>query len=399
MWTRRQVAALIGAAGGSPLLSPGMAWGGPAGASRLVYIGSYRASPTPAAGQPQAKVATNGIYAARLDTTTGALTGLGMQVDPDRATWLVTHPTLPAIYSVADSGGGIRTESEVRAYAVDRTSGAIKEINRVGSGGRDATHISIDAPSRTLFAANHDSGDVTALPLRADGGVGPVAVGVKDEGTGPHPRQNRPQPHCVLVDASHRYLLTSDFGADRIFVRRFDPKTRDLTPAKIPSIASPPGTGPRHMVFHRNGRFLYMNTEVGSTVVAYRWDPREASLAPIQTVPLWPADYAGAVVKSSAELGISGDGRFLYVSLRGDQDSLVVYGVDQASGLLTEVQRISSQGHIPRSFAIDPSGRWMLVANEGSGAVAVFSIDRRTGRLTAAGQPLPVPTPVAFTFA
>ena len=370
-------------------------------ASRLVYISAYLAPSPPAtadAAKELARLQANGIYAARLDTKTGKLTLLGRKTQLDRASWLVRHPTLPVIYSVADSGGGITTEALVASFASDPKSGDLKLINKVGSGGGDATHMTIDAPSKTLFVANHDTGQVTALPLMADGSVGPVVSSQKDVGSGPHPRQNRPQPHAVVIDPTHHYLLNNDFGADRIFVRPFNGASRTLSPALPTTQATPPGTGPRHFVFHPNGKFLFVNTEVGSTLISYRWDTAKASLTPIQTLDLYPADYAGTAVKSSSEIGVSPNGRFLYVSLRGDSDSIVSYVVDASTGRLTELQRISSGGRSPRSFFIDPTGRWMVVGNELTNTVKVFSMDPKSGKLAATAESISIPTPVAFTF-
>ena len=299
---------------------------------------------------------------------------------------------------MADSGGGLKTEAMVHAFAVDRASGALKQLSRVGSGGGDATHMAIDSASMTLFTANHDTGEVAALPLLADGAVGPVVSSQKDVGTGPHPRQNRPQPHAVIVDPTHRYLINNDFGADRVFVRPFDGKTRTLGAFLPTSVTIPAGTGPRHVVFSPNGKFLYMNTEIGSTLTAYRWDAAKASLTEVQTLQLYPADYPAAGVKSSSELAVSADGRFVYVSLRGDSNSLVAYAADPATGKLKELQRIVSGGESPRSFAIDPSGRWMLVGNEVTNTLKVFSRDPKTGKLAATQEQIPLPAPVSFTF-
>ena len=384
---------LLGAVSGVVLL--GLA-GAAQAASELVYISTYRAPP--AAGQPPVDREQNGIFAARLDTVTGQLTGLGLKAKVDRATWLVTNPKLPVIYTVADSGGGITTESQVRSFAADTATGGLKPINKVGSGGRDATHMTIDPASMTLFAANHDTGEVTAFPLLADGSIGPLASSQKDVGTGPHPRQNRPQAHAVAVDPTHRYLLDNDFGADHIFVRPFDGATRTIGSATAASEASPPGTGPRHLAFHPNGKFFYVNTEIGSTLLAYRWDAAAGRLSLVQTTALYAADYPTNLVKSSAEIAFSPGGKFLYVSLRGDQDSLIAYAVDPAAGTLKELQRIPSGGHSPRSFAIDPTGRWMLVGNELTDAVMVFKLDPATGRMAATPQSIPLPAPVAFTF-
>ncbi len=361
--------------------------------TELVYIGTRGI----AAEAAQNQEAPPGIYAARLDTKTGHITPLGLQVPLDRATWLLAHPDRPLLYAVADSGGGRATESNVYAFTIDASSGKPTLINRVGAGGLDATHLDLDRKSQTLFVANHDSGDVTALPVQPDGRLAPVASSQKQYGTGPHRRQNRPQAHGVGFDPSGRYLLATDFGADRIFVYRFDRATRALSAANPPYEALPAGSGPRHLLFHPQGKFLYLATELTAEFRAYRWDARKGRLHLLQTLSAYPADYSGDQ-KSAGDIAMSADGRFVYVTLRGDQDSIVACAVDKRTGILKEIQRIGSDGKTPWSLGLDRSGRWLFVANEGSGSVTVFGVDRATGRLTPTGASLAVPKPVAVTF-
>ena len=265
-------------------------------ASELIYVGTHGAG---RAEQEQGTSALHGIYAARIDTKTGHLTPLGQQVELQRATWLVTHPSLPIIYTVADSGGGMQTESNIYSFAVDQASGKLQQINKIGAGGLDATHMVLDAPSKTLLIANHGSGDVTALSLRPDGSLDKVASGQKDFGTGPHRRQSMPQPHGIAVDPTHRYVLSADFGADRIFVYHFDAATRTLTPASTPFEATPAGSGPRHLVFHPNGKFLYLNTELTAELLVYSWDAKTGGLQFVEAVSPYPADYAGKEEKKT----------------------------------------------------------------------------------------------------
>ena len=308
--------------------------------SELVYIGTRAGGfrePANAATQPRAP---QGIYAARLDTRTGQLSSLGLTVELQRATRLVTHPRLPIIYSTADPDSGMPTESTIHSFAVDQSSGKLQQINEMGSGGLDATDMHLDAASNTLFVANHGSGDVSALPLLADGSLGPVASDQKDYGTGPNPRQKMPQAHGVAFDPTHRYVLVSDFGADRVFVYHFDSANRTMTPAQAPFEPVPPGSGARHLVFHPNGRFLYLDTELTAAIRSYRWDAKHGRLHLLQTLSPYPADYSGE--KSAAEIAISRDGGHLYLSLRGDQNSIVVYAVNKQSGALKEIQRVSS---------------------------------------------------------
>jgi len=363
--------------------------------SLLVYVGTHGGGGPPGrevgAAEPR-----QGIYAARLDRKTGHLTALGLVSEIGRATWLVNHPTLPILYSVGLEGKDMGAEASLYSLAVDAESGQLRELNRVGAGGTDATHLDLDTVSMTLFSANHGSGSVTALPVLPDGRLGPVASTQKDFGTGPHRRQSMPQAHGVAVDPSHRYVLSADFGADRIFIYRFDPATRALTPAATPFVSLPAGSGPRHLNFQPNGHFLYLDCELTGALVAYRWDPKRGQLELIQTISPFEPGFTGE--KSAAELVLSRDGRFLYLSLRGDENSIVTYAINRRKGTLAELQRVPSGGKTPWSFSLDPSGRWLLVTNEASNAVNEFRVDPATGKLSATSEVLEVPQPVTVAF-
>jgi 6-phosphogluconolactonase (cycloisomerase 2 family) len=336
---------------------------------------------------------------------------LGQQAELQNAAWLAIHPGLGTLYSVANSAGGLAAESNIHSFAIDKASGKLKSINTTGAGGSDTTHLWLDPASNTLFTASHNDGHVTALPVRADGSVGKVVADQKTSGTGLHPKQNRPQPHSVALDpATHRYLLNSDVGADRINIFRFDPATRALAPATTPFVTVPPGSGARHLAFAPNGKYVYLVTELTAEIRAYSWDAGNEVLREIQAFSAYPANYAGAIPGSAAdiaanagsrggaEIGVSRDGRYVYASVRGDQDSLVVYAIDQRDGKLQEIQRVASGGKSPRSFEFDSTGRWMLVAHEVSSTVAVFRVDPATGKLTATRESLSVPNAAVFAF-
>lgn len=363
-------------------------------ASEFVYIGTWGNH----VGAPslQAQNGPQGIYLARLDKRTGQLSSLGFGLELDRADYLLAHPSLPVIYSVAASAVDPRADSEVYSLAVDAKSGMLRVINKVDAGGTDATALAFDSPSNTLFSGAHDSGDVTALPVRPDGSLGTVAAAEKEVGSGPDRRQHSAAPHGLVMDPTHGYLLVADFGADRVFVYKFNGATRALMPAQNPFEILPAGSGPRHIVFHPNGRFFFLDTELTAELRSYRWDPKQGRMHLVQSVGAFPATSSGE--KSGGDVALSRDGRFVYLSLRGDQDSLVVYAVNGESGAFREIQRLSAQGSAPWSIGIDPTGRWLLVANQGSGSVVVFQVNQSTGKLTATGQSLMVPKASAITF-
>ena len=361
----------------------------------LIYIGTNKFGPpsqAEGAASPQ-----QGIYGARLDGKTGHLTALGPPVELKRASYLVTHPSLPILYSVAQSiGENPDSDSVIIAFAVDQASGALRQINKVDANGRDATHMAIDNASKTLFVANHGTGSVTALPFLADGSLAPATSEQKDYGNGPTPRQKSAAAHGVAVDPTHHYVAVADFGADRVFVYQFDPVARALTAASTPFAQLPPGSGPRRVLFHPNGQFLYLANELTGEICWYKWDGHSGQLQLIKSLSPYAADYLGQ--KSAAEIAISRDGRYFYLSLRGDQEALITYSIDKASGALSEIQRISPPGKIPWSFGIDPTGRWMLVTDQGSNSVDVLAIDSTTGKLSTTGQSVSIPNPVAVAF-
>jgi 6-phosphogluconolactonase len=363
----------------------------------LVYVGTH-GSPPPnasATAPPASDSLRQGIYQLKLDAKTGHLSTPVFALELQRATSLVTHPKLPIIYSVAQ-GQGAQTNSDVYSLKIDPLNGSLEVINKVDSGGRDATALALDERSDTLFAAHYGSGSLSALPTEPSGRLGTLASSQSETGSGPSPRQKSAHAHDVALPPAGNYALVTDLGADRIFVYQFERRTRSLVPAEIVAEVLPPGTGPRHLAFHPSGNFVLVNSEFTAELRSYRWDGNAGRLTVIQTLQSYPAGGGGD--KSGGELAISKDGRFAYISLRGDQDSIVAYAIDQRHGTLSEIQRVPSQGKVPWSFGIDPSGHWMLITNEGSSSVTELKLDPASGRMTATGESVTVPKPVTVTF-
>jgi 6-phosphogluconolactonase len=369
----------------------------------LLYIGTWGTEAPPPSGMESAKpVKANapvGIYAARLDENTGDLTPLGLQMPLQRADSLLVNPKQPVLYSVAASPIDPHADTEVYAFRIDVDSGRLSVLDKVGSGGKDATALAFDDRSATLFVGNHGSGSVASLPIRNDGSLGSVVSLGRDYGHGPTSRQRAPQAHGVAVDPSGRYVVVADFGADRIFVYRFDRATRELSRAQPPYVSVMPGSAPRHIAFSPDGRLMFLDTELSAIVQSYRWDSRNGHLTPIQTVSPFAAPHGMSTPdRGGAWIALSADGRFVYFSVRDHENAIFVYAVEQARGTLRLIQRISAQGERPWSFGIDPSGRWMVVANMGSQAVSVLRIDRATGRVSPTGRSISVPNPAAIAF-
>ena len=274
------------------------------------------------------------IFSVRLDLKTGHLSDLKLAAQIERPTWLMLDPKRPVLYAVSETGNDGKAQGGVYSFAVDRRSGRLKLINRVASGGGGATHLTYDTRLNTVFVGNFGGGQVGAFPVKPNGALSPLSSMQTDYGHGPHPRQTMAHAHGVTVDPSGHFLLSADMGADRIFVYRFDAATKTLTPAPKPFEQMPAGSGPRHLVFSPDGRFAFLDTELSAQIVSFRWDAQAGRLTQIQSQAIDKPAFKGE--KSAAEVAVSRDGRFVYVSNRGE-NSLQVYAVDQKSGRLSAV--------------------------------------------------------------
>ncbi len=355
-------------------------------AADLVYFGTRSTEPG------------RGIFAGRFDAQTGQLTLIGEVAALEQPTWVIAHPQLPVLYSVSEVGNDGLSEASVSSLAVDRSTGRLQLLNTVGAVGGGTTHLAMDPVSRTVFAANFGSGQVTWFPTASDGRLGMPWAVLSHHGSGPTlPRQAAPHAYGVEVDPSRRYALVTDMGADGIFVYRFDAATRQLAPAPTPFIPATPGSGPRRLKFSPDGRFLFMITELTAEVVSYRWDARRGRAQYIQSLPTNSPQFTGPTgTNNGAHIDVSPDGRYVYTSNRVE-NTLVVHAVDPRNGVLREVQRIASNGQNPRAMTLHPGGRWLLVTNNASNSIAVFAVDPATGMLSL-NSSMAVPSPASVAF-
>ena len=359
----------------------------PSGAGRefLVYVGSYN----------QAK--NRGIYAYRFDADAGRLTPLGLAAEAVNPTFITVDARGRFLYAtkeVARHEG--RKSGAVRAFAIDRKTGKLRFLNEVSSGGTVPCYVAMDRTGRFVMAANYGSGSVQVIRVRKDGRLGRVTAFDQHAGSGVDPaRQEGPHAHLITVSPDNRFALSADLGLDQVFVYRFDQAAGTLEPHNPPHAGVRPGSGPRHLVFAPNGRFVYVISEMKSTITAFSYDAARGVLLRLQTVSTLPKGFKGQ--SDCAEIAVSPSGKFVYGSNRG-HDSIAVFAINEKKGTLTPVERAPSQGKTPRHFAIDPTGSFLVAANQDADNLAVLRIDRKTGRLTPAGQPLPVPSPACVRF-
>jgi 6-phosphogluconolactonase len=325
-----------------------------AGALR-VYIGTYTGAKS------------KGIYLSRLNLATGAMTAPSLLAETSNPSFLALHPTRDLLYAVneVDSFEGKPTGS-ISAFAIERASGALKALNQQSSGGKGPAHLIVDSGGANVLAANYGGGSVAVLPIEQTGALRAPSSIVQHTGSSVNPaRQKEPHAHSINLDPSGRRAYVADLGLDKILIYAFDPAKGTLTPNDPPSAALPPGSGPRHFAIHPAGRFAYVINELLLTVTAFARDPGSGALTAIQTISTLPPEQASNASFSTAEVQVHPSGKFLYGSNRG-HDSISVFAIDESTGRLTYVQTEPTQGSTPRAFGIDPTGAFLLAANQRS---------------------------------
>jgi len=253
----------------------------------------------------------------------------------------------------------------------------------------------VDAHRKWALVANYGGGNFSALPIGADGTLGARTQTIQHVGSGADKaRQEKAHVHSTILSPDEKYLLVCDLGLDKISVEQFNYQAaqKPLTPAADSIVAVDPGAGPRHTCFYPGKPYVYLITELTGAVYAFHY--ANGKLAPIQKLSSHPAGYTGNI--GSADIHITPNGKFLYASNRGDANSLAIYAVDPSTGKLTLKGFQSTLGKTPRNFMIDPTGHWLLAANQNGKSVVVFKIDQQTGLLTDTGKKIELPAPVCL---
>jgi 6-phosphogluconolactonase len=350
----------------------------------IAYIGTYTGTPA----------GSKGIYGLQADGN-GQFKSLGLQAEVASPSFLATDSKHRFLYAVTERTAKGDPTGALSSYAIDRGTGALRFLNRVLANGTTSAHLAVDQTTHWLLAANYGSGSVASFALKPDGSIGEMADFHQHSGSSVDlKRQKGPHPHEVVMSPDNRFLIVPDLGLDKVFVYGLDGATGKLTLASTTDTR--PGFGPRHLLFGKDGKFVYVLGEMGSAVTVMSYSKSSGKLVPVQMIDTVPEHLT--VENNSAELALSADGRFLYATNRG-HDSVTVFKIG-GNGQLTLVQNISTQGQIPRGMAIDPDGTHLLAANQESNNIVIFNRDTKTGKLTPTGQVMTdIPTAVCILFA
>jgi 6-phosphogluconolactonase len=261
----------------------------------------------------------------------------------------------------------IRSTGKLAAFRLDPDTGGLTHINTV-TVGPDPAHISTDRAGRYLFTAYYVDAKVTVHAIDKDGRLSEK----------PHQSlATADKAHAIVPDPTGRFIFVPHTGPNAIFQFAFDASTGLLSVNSPAKLLTPKGTGPRHLVFHPSKPLAYVSDEQGGSVTTYALDAKAGTLSPVETLSTLPKDFKGN--NSCAEIRIHPSGRFVYVSNRG-HDSLACFGVN-GEGRLSSLGQTATE-KTPRSFDIDPSGKYLFAAGEASGKLAGYALDPKMGTLS-----------------
>jgi len=335
---------------------------------------------------------SEGIYVYTFNSETGEFSYKAEAAGIKNPSFLVITQDRKHVYSVSEVGDG---NGSISSFSFNPSTGKLAFLNTASSGGNGPCYVTVDDKNKYVFAGNYGGGSLSAIPIKADGSLGADIQPIRHEGSSINPgNQDKPHVHATVLSEDNRYLFVPDLGTDKVNIYKVDvDQSMPLTPASPAFVSVKAGSGPRHFTFHPNGKFAYLIQEILGIVTVF--DYGDGKLNAKQSVKLPSAGSNGRI--DAADIHISPDGKFLYGSLRGDIDEIVIHAIDK-NGKLTYAGRQSTLGKSPRNFAIDPTGNFLLVGNHRSDEIIIFKRDQNTGLLTPTGKKISIGAPVCLKF-
>lgn len=330
---------------------------------------------------------SEGIYTYNYNWITGEAKQNNIIKDVVNPSYLAFSPSKKFVYAVNENGD----ESTVSAFAYD--NGKLTFLNKRGSEGNDPCYLITDG--KNLIVANYSGGTISVFGINADGSLTTAKQIIKHSGKSidPKGRQKSAHVHMAHFSPDKKFVLVNDLGEDLIYSYSYNANSTNA-PLSIKHVyKTTAGTGPRHLAFSPNGKFVYVAHEFNGVINSYRY--LNGTLTKIQNTTTTNADFKGNI--DGADIHISADGKFLYETNRGDANTISVFSI-LPTGIIKKVQTLSTLGKGPRNFAIDPSGKHVLVAHQYTNNVVIFNRNSATGKLTDSGKRINVGTPVCLIF-
>lgn len=354
----------------------------------IFFVGTYTKKEGHVDGQGE------GVYVYSMNKKTGAISYKATSDAVISPSYVAVHPDGEHVYAVNEYDGGEDSFAAVTAFTYNSEDFSLTYLNEVSSVGQYPCYLSIDNTGKFVMAANYMGGSVVLLPIIEDGMLGNYTSYKKHEGGSSHPRQEAPHAHQIFQHPKSGLVAAVDLGADKIYAYELD--TLGQTLNYLRDFINPPrSAGPRHMVFHPEKDIAYVLNELIGTIEVATYTDSLRFQQKVQMIALQePGDKREP---SGAAIKIHPNGKFLYASNRGEINEVVAFRIGE-NGELIRVGAYSSQGKTPRDFEIDPSGKFMLIANQDTNTIVTYEINQETGELIDTGYIEEVPTPVCIKF-
>lgn len=332
---------------------------------------------------------SNGIYVFNFNAVTGDFKLKSNTDEAVNPSYLTVSTDKKFVYSVNEDG----KKSSVTSYKYTADNSKLKQLNKKDAKGADPCYIIDD--TKNVITANYSSGSISVFGKNNDGSLTDAKQVVTHNGSSINKdRQQGPHVHMVYFSPDKKYLLATDLGTDKIYVYDYNPDGGDKILTLKTTVATKPGSGPRHLAFSPNGIFFYVLHELNAGLSVYNYNYGDPLLIQEMSISAKEAEcFNGA-----ADIHFSRDGRFLYATNRGNVNTISVFK-SHANGKLNFVQEMEMQGEGPRNFVIDPKDNFVLVGQQQSNEVHIFKRDKSTGMLTYTNKRIPVCAPACLIFA
>ena len=345
----------------------------------FLFIGTYTGS------------GSKGIYVYSFDAATGKAHWVSNTEGVVNPSYLAIAPGGKFLYActetiTANAGG-------ISAFTFNHEKGSLSLINKLSSGGDNPAYVSVNKTGKWVIAGNYSGGSLAAFPVNANGGLHPYTQLIQHIGKSVNVnRQEKAHVHSTVFSPKGDYLFVPDLGLDKVMIYQFNPSLQQPLKAVNPPFANTaPGSGPRHFIFHPDEKHAYLIEEMGGAIVTYNY--KNGRLEKIQQIATHADTAKGEF--GSADIHISPDGKFLYASNRGNENNIAIFSINR-EGKLTLKGLQSTMGIKPRNFTIDPSGKYLLVANQQTNNIVIFKRDATNGSLQYTGEQINIPEPVCL---